>query len=92
MRRSSFSNARNSIFAGQTGTRSVGGWPQVRWEAGVVLAKQVNQLNSVSQRTKKLLSIGVRIRNAVQALRLGSLRINPSGSDLIGEGPNGSDV
>ena len=79
MQRSRFSNSRNSLFAGQTGTRSVGGRPQQRFEAGVILAKSLKQQNPVSGRTQKPLSVGLRIRNAVAAIRGSLPNINPSG-------------
>ena len=79
-RRAAFSNVRNTLFAGQTGTRAVGGKPQPRWEEGVLLAKSFCAERSLDVHGKHSLSVGARIRNALLSLRHGSLLDLSSGS------------
>ena len=61
-------NIRNSIFAGRTGTRCNIGRPQVRWEAGVTLARELIQSRGIASRGGNAISIGTRIRNTFAQL------------------------
>ena len=79
-RRAAFSNVRNTLFAGQTGTRAAGGKPQPRWEEGVLLAKSFCTERSLDVHGKHSLSVAARIRSAVLSLRQGSLLNLVSGS------------
>ena len=55
---------RNTIFAGRTGTRANIGRPQMRWEAGIALARSFLEGRRISVCGKNSLSVGSRIRNA----------------------------
>ena len=71
-RRSLFLNARNTFFAGRTGTRGIGGRPQVRYEAGVELARVVLNDRQMTLNGKHSLSVGSKVANAIRHLK-GSL-------------------
>ena len=59
-------SSRNSLTAGRTGTRLNIGSPTCRWEEGVNLARSVLRGRSEALNSAHTLSIGSRIRNAVQ--------------------------
>ena len=63
-----FSNSRNSVLAGRTGTRLNVGKPQQRWETGIELARKFIASRRNQARNSNSLSVGSRIRDA--ALRL----------------------
>ena len=71
--RSFFLNSRNTLWAGQTGTRVQRGRPQVRWESGCELAKLVLSSRNNSLQGNRKLSVSSRIREALLQLREGSL-------------------
>ena len=71
--RSFFLNSRNTLWAGQTGTRVQRGRPQVRWESGCELAKLVLSSRENSLQGNRKLSVSSRIREALLQLREGSL-------------------
>ena len=62
-------DTRNSLLAGRTGTRSNGGRPQQRWDAGVCLARHFLQSRGISLKGNNALSVSSRIRNAVAAVQ-----------------------
>ena len=57
-----------SLWAGRTGTRANAGKPQPRWEAGIDLARSLQNTRSVSAHGGSGISIGSRIRSAAQLL------------------------
>ena len=60
--------SRYSLLVGRTGTRLNIGRPQVRWEHGVDLAREVLQSRDVSLKGSNAMTIGTRIRNALSSL------------------------
>ena len=74
-RRGLLLNARNTFFAGRTGSRSQGGRPQPRWEEGIELARAVKDQRALDVHGKNSLSIGSRVREALLSLRGGSLHM-----------------
>ena len=58
-------SSRNSLLAGRTGTRLHGGKPQLRWDAGVALARYFLESRSLSVVNDNALSVSSRIRQAV---------------------------
>ena len=64
------SSSRVTTVAGRTGTRLNIGQPQIRWEEGLALAKEVqHNTRDASLVDRSKISIGTRIREAVKALR-----------------------
>ena len=66
------SSSRVTTVAGRTGTRLNIGQPQIRWEEGLALAKEVHHNTrdaSLVDTCRSKISIGTRIREAVKALR-----------------------
>ena len=63
------SSNRVTMRAGRTGTRLNIGQPQIRWEEGLALAKSVLSTRDTSLIGNNSLSIGTRIREAMQILR-----------------------
>ena len=53
-----------SVVAGRTGTRCNIGRPQMRWEDGLKLAREVMSSRATSLKGNNALTIGTRIRNA----------------------------
>ena len=58
-------STRNSLLAGRTGTRAIGGKPQVRWDAGIALARSFLNSRSDTLIGSNALSVSSRIRAAV---------------------------
>ena len=79
--RSFFVNARNTLFAGQTGQRGVGGRPQPRFESCIDLAKQVLASRKHTLKGKHSLSVGSRVTSAIRFLK-GRLESNAPGSSV----------
>ena len=63
-------SSRITCAAGRTGTRLNIGRPQVRWEDGVALAREVAKGRHQSESGGAPLTIGTRIRKALDALRV----------------------
>ena len=61
--RSGANVGRNTLDAGRTGTRCIGSKPQMRWEAGVTLARSVIRAHENLVFDPK--PLGVRIRDAL---------------------------
>ena len=66
---SEWSDNRNSLSRGRTGTRLNIGRPQMRWADGVTVAEEVLKGRSVSQNGGNALSISTAIREAVASAR-----------------------
>ena len=73
-RRAQFVNVRNSLLAGNLGTRAAGGKPQQRWDDGVTLAKATLDQCPDRLRSSRKLSMSTRIRRASEFIRNSFLR------------------
>ena len=60
---------RNSVHAGRTGTRSLGGRPQVRWVEGVEIAACVLQKSTKPAKGNNSLTIGSIVMRTAQEAR-----------------------
>ena len=61
-------SSRNSMLAGRTGTRCNEGRPQVRWEHGISLAREVLNGRNTTQKGGNAMSISSRIKNALKSI------------------------
>ena len=57
--------SRNSLTAGRTATRCNVGRPQVRWEDGYLIAKDVLESRDLGLKGQNALGIAARIRNLI---------------------------
>ena len=58
-----------TLMAGNTGTRLNIGKPQIRWEQGVELARELDKQRKMSIRGSNVLSLHTRWQNAMSGIR-----------------------